>query len=57
MKKSKYEKRIEDMLDKGLESSFKEAELAEFHNFKLFALAEKIKSQTSYRPKPKMLYY
>ena len=33
-----------------------ETSLADYHNFNLQALAQKIKMQ-NYRPKPKMLYY
>ena len=29
----------------------------DFQNLRLSVLAQKIKSQTAYRPKPKMLYY
>ena len=54
---NKYGKQIENIFDKDTLPYLDDIALSDYHNFKLQKLAEKIKSQTIYRPKPKMIYY
>ena len=53
----KYKNAKEIFPEKDMNEYLEELILGDFQNFKLFALAEKIKSQSCHRPKPKMLYY
>ena len=57
MKNIEYGKQLEKIFEKEVSDYLDEIALSDFRNFKLHALAEKIKSQTCNRPKLKMLYY
>ena len=57
MKNIEYGKQLEKIFEKEVSDYLDDIALSDFRNFKLHALAEKIKSQTCSRPKLKMLYY
>ena len=57
MKSIENGKQLEKNFEKDVSNYLDDIALSDFRNFKLHALAEKIKSQTCHRPKLKMLYY